>query len=205
MKMTEMGGSALIAALQRSVWEICRLDLSFRRRFGIAGYLVPVCLIVSCFSLLLQHSMIQSEQRYRHPSTLLKPPQKDEGYQSDARVRMAAFEQHLLPHEQIPDVIQALLDLADTEHLAISRGEYKSFVDVEGQFLRYRVTMPVKGNSQAIYRFIKEALHTQGSLALESVQFKRERIQASEMDVRIQWVILARLPDKAIKTTRGFE
>jgi hypothetical protein len=63
--------------------------------------------------------------------------------------------------------------------------------------LRYRMTLPVKGDAQAIHQFMAAALKAHKTLALDAVQFKRERIESGEIEARIQWVLLTRLPEGA--------
>lgn len=85
----------------------------------------------------------------------------------------------------------------------MQRGSYRPQVDVAGGFLRYRMTLPVKGSGPAIQRFMQTALRKQKTLALDSVQFKRARIGSSDIEARIEWLMLTRLPaaDGAIAGT----
>lgn len=111
-----------------------------------------------------------------------------------ARARLRAFDQHLLPHEDLPVAVQALLDLGSAEGLSVLRGSYRLQADSAGGFVRYRMSLPVQGAAPAVQRFMLAALRQQPNLALDSVQFKRARIGATEIEARIQWVLLARLP-----------
>jgi len=56
------------------------------------------------------------------------------------------------------------------------------------------MTLPVQGDAGAIRRFMLAALLAHKTLALESVQFKRDRAATAEVEARIQWVLLTRLP-----------
>lgn len=109
------------------------------------------------------------------------------------RQRLLAFEQTLPPHEDIPQVLGDLLTLAEQQGLLAQRGDYRAQPDVQGGFLRYRMTLPVSGEPAAIRRFVQKALSTQKSLALESVQFKRESTGDGRMEARIQWSLLTHL------------
>ena len=76
----------------------------------------------------------------------------------------------------------------------LAKGDYKSQVDVNGQFFQYSMTFPVQGDAQSIERFILAALAQHKTLALESVQFKRERIESKELEAKIQWTLFTQLP-----------
>lgn len=205
LKISSQGNIKVLAAdLQhKAIWEFIRTAKAFKRKFGWFGYGVLVCVAISLGALVFERKQAGIETKIRSSSKDIKQLQVGiEGTrQPDARLRMLAFQNHLLPHDEIPDVVQSLLKLAEEEKLWISRGEYRPQIDLQGDFLRYRMTLPVKGDAQAIYRFMRAALRTQKALALESVQFKRERIQSQNIDARIQWVVLTRLPSGVGKKT----
>lgn len=113
---------------------------------------------------------------------------------TDAAQELVDFQKQLPLHEDIPVSLRELITLAQTHQLALARGEYKSQADVNGQFFRYDMTFPVQGNAQAIERFVLAALAQHSTLALESVQFKRERIESKEVEAKIQWTLFTQLP-----------
>ncbi|WP_432728910.1 hypothetical protein [Variovorax sp. W6] len=117
---------------------------------------------------------------------------------------MQKFEQMLPAHEDIPEVLERLFELAVEERLALSRGEYRAQNDDVGQFVRYRMTMPIKGNAAAVQRFMERALARNRSLVFESVQFKRDRIQAEQVEAIVQWTLITSLPGQpARESVRG--
>lgn len=111
----------------------------------------------------------------------------------DARSRVADFDARLLARDDLSTVVQDLILLADEEGLVLARAEYRPQADSTGGFLRYRMSMPVKGDAKAVRRFMAAALKKQPMLALESVQFHRDQADAKEVEARIQWSVLARL------------
>lgn len=121
------------------------------------------------------------------------PVVRDEA--SDAQVRLRRFELHLLAHDELPTQVQDLINLAEAEQLSVSRGEYRPQEDAQGRFLRYRMNLPVRGSWKSVHRFIDGALLNHPALGLEGVQFQRSQIDSAEIEARIQWVVLARLPE----------
>jgi hypothetical protein len=100
-------------------------------------------------------------------------------------------------------VIQDLIALADERQLLLVRGDYKPQVDSAGGFLRYRMTLPVKGGMAAIQSFVAAVLQTHPSMAVEAVQFKRDRIASPLVEARIQWLLLTQLPEAAPRQRQG--
>ncbi len=109
------------------------------------------------------------------------------------------FEQVLPAQDDIPDVLERLFELGLEERLLLSRGEYRPQTDEAGQFLRYRMTMPIKGNAPSVQRFMERALAGNRSLVFESVQFRRDRIQAEQVEAIVQWTLITALP--GVRTT----
>lgn len=109
------------------------------------------------------------------------------------------FEQVLPAQDDIPDVLERLFELGLEERLLLSRGEYRPQTDEAGQLVRYRMTMPIKGNAASVQRFMERALAGNRSLVFESVQFRRDRIQAEQVEAIVQWTLITALP--GVRTT----
>lgn len=189
-------GSRIFA---RALWELRRGARACLRRFGVLGLLLPLCAAVVAVSLSVASSQSRMQASARNsasvPSpnpTIGTPTRMEQG-----RTRLQAFYDLLLPHDDIPDAVQEILDLAERQGLVIARGEYKPVVDSAGNFLRYRMTLPIKGESGAINRFVQAALLSEPALVLESIQFKRDRPDAQQIEARLQWALLTQLPQSA--------
>lgn len=111
-----------------------------------------------------------------------------------ARDRLAVFERHLLPHDEIPQAIQDLLRQAEDKGLQVERGDYKPQTEERGQFLRFSMSLPVTGEASSILEFTHSALLAQPSLALEGIRFKREGLAAGTIEARLNWVLFTQLP-----------
>ena len=179
-----LGGSPIGACVQAPPWR--------RRSLGhpVPGDR-PRCLAVEECQVAVADDLLS---RLFEPSTLTAPlmPASADG----SRQRVKLFDQQLLPHADIPTALQDLFNLAEDEQLVIARGDYRPQLDTQGGFLRYRMSLPVKGEARAVLRFLHKALRTQKALALESVQFKREHAGASEVEARLQLALLVQLPPR---------
>jgi len=200
MARLSRGGTGGLS-LRSFVWEMRRVGQVFLRHFGISGLCALLCVLVGMGSGVLAFRAGKQVEQVRamalaaavSPDLEPKRPIPVTG----GREQLQAFEKYLLAHEEIPGVVQSLLALAGKSGLSIVHGDYRPQIDNPGQFMRYRMSMPVKGASQAVLAFIKSALLANPTLALESIQFKRERVDSAELEARIQWVVLTRLPPRA--------
>lgn len=194
--------------LTQAGWEVARYRRTFTRRFGRWGWSMMLCGTIGIGAWVSLLSLENTSRLLQEPlansNKVLSPALTQEPLGSsplaEDRLRLLAFEDHLLDHDDIPVVVQDLLNLAEDQGLSMQRGDYRAYVDPVGGFLRYRMTLPIKGDATSIYRFMRLALQKQRNLALSSVQFKRERIDSSEIEANIHWVILTRLPAGKIKT-----
>ena len=91
-----------------------------------------------------------------------------------------------------PAVIQSLMDIASAEGLNLPRGSYRMQPDTAGRFWRYRMNIPVQGDPLHVQRFVQAALQAHPSLAVESIQFRREDGTPLRIEARIQWVLFLR-------------
>jgi len=172
------------------------------RIFGVWDWsLLGVLVLSGCMLILLNLQQRQAhiwetrlsnaqpapEMRFARP--LAKTPDDD-------RQRLRAFEELLLPHEDIPIAVENLLRAAKEAGLAIRRAEYRAQPDIRGRFLRYRISLPVQGTAENVNQYLYAALLNQENLALESVQLKRENLNSPDLEARIQWSVLTRLPDE---------
>lgn len=181
--------------LHALAWETGRQWRALRRRLGAAGMVTLALLAVAGLSVWVDHRALHDKARAQEALALIahRPAvsQAAPATSGDsARLRLAAFDRQLLTHEDIPQAIGDLLTLAEQEGLAVEKGEYRPQPDAPGGFLRYRMTWPVKGDAAAVRRFILSALRAQPSLALESIQFKRESAAGAAVEARIQWLLL---------------
>lgn len=183
---------------QRVTWSTNRAMRGAVRHLGVLGVALGGILIV--IMMLLIFLVGQSRQISR-----LKVPQNsvvDWKMQEPAGAvtiasELAEFQRDLLSYGDIPNTLRDLIILAQSNNLVLSRGEYQTQFDTRGKFLRFQMVLPVRGEALAVERFILEALAQHKTIALESVQFKREGRSSRELEAKVQWVLLTQLPGDA--------
>ena len=105
---------------------------------------------------------------------------------------VAAFYAYLPAHDSIPDQLKELVEVAGKSGVTLAKAEYKPQSDNNAAFLRYQISLPVKAEYANVQSFIVGALQALPTLTLESVLFKREQIEAGEVEARIQFVLLVK-------------
>lgn len=105
---------------------------------------------------------------------------------------LAAFHAYLPAHDSIPDQLKALLEVAQKSGVTLAKADYKPQADGNTAFLRYQITLPVKAEYAQLQTFIVDALQELPTLTLDSVLFKREQIEAGEIDAHIQFILLVK-------------
>lgn len=175
----------------RAVWEAGRLV----HKLGAVG-LAGVMLVVAALALggyarnmaVRQAEIVNRVEQARH--MLERAPLQPVA--DDPEKKLAAFYAYLLPHDDIPEQVKRLINLSEKENISLLQGEYKAQHEAGAGFLRFRIILPIKGDYVAIQSFLLRALKENKTLALESVAFKRERIEAHGVEARIQFVLLTR-------------
>jgi hypothetical protein len=208
--LTENLQMLLGARAHQVLWEFRRGIRKLTRYMGYLGWLSLFFLVLALLTWLLnRHQLVQvnalqtrlSEHRTSQlQGKLVAKDIKNIDIKNDSKVLgdLKSFEDFLVPHEDIPVVVQDLLRMAEDQKLTVQKGEYRVQRDVTGGFMRYRMSLPVKGAATTIHRYIETALRAQKTLALESVQFKRDRIESIDIEARMQWVVFTRLPVKEL-------
>jgi hypothetical protein len=179
----------------------------------LSGHFFWVILGLFFFNILAwffyQHQLIKyqelqvmtAELQKTHKKGVLQIEELNSKIDSKIDDDLIAFEAYLLPSEEIPNTVKELLELSEALQLKVLKGEYRIQEDISGGFMRYRISYPIRGKASIVHRYIEMALFKHKTLALESVQFKRDQIETIEIEARMHWVIFTRLPLQESITT----
>ena len=88
--------------------------------------------------------------------------------------------------------LDKLYTAAATEELQLDQGEYRLVNDKSGKLLRYQITLPVTGSYLQLRQFIERALVDVPVAALDDISFKRENINATQVQARIKLTLFLR-------------
>jgi len=180
--------------LPRLAWEAARLW----RKLGWPGAIGIACMALSIFAVQQSGELATRQQ---HLTAQLAAAAKQAAL-PQARVSMnadadslAAFHAYLPAHDTIPEQLKELLEVAQKSGVTLAKADYKPQEDGNTAFLRYQISLPVKAEYAQLQAFIIAALQALPTLTLDSVLFKREQIEASEIDARIQFILLVKKPE----------
>ena len=110
----------------------------------------------------------------------------------EGRQALADFYAALPAQDDLPEQLQALIDLADQHGLRLQRGNYRLEPEPAASFARYRMALPLRGEPARVQQFVQAALLAHPSLAIDSLQFKRDADPQGPLDARLQWVLYVR-------------
>jgi DNA primase len=197
-RLTAGAGNAFGDFMARLIWDARQNLAALSRSLDVWSGLMlgALCLVVS-MAVVLEQQQRQAESweaRYRTAQRVKPQVRSPVETPDDGRQRLHKFEQLLLPHPDIPQAVQDMLGAAEDAGLSIRAAEYRVQTEDRGGFMRYRINLPVQGTAEAVNRYIYAALLHQKNLALENVQLKRDNLDSPNLEARIQWVLLTRLP-----------
>ena len=175
----------------RLQWEAQRLW----RTLGWPSALGAACLALAAFAMQQGDALAERQQQLRTQLAMmakqaaLPPAAVTLDAEADS---LAAFHAYLPAHDSIPEQLKALLEVAQKSGVTLAKADYKPQEDGNTAFLRYQITLPVHAEYAQLQTFIVDALQELPTLTLDSVLFKREQIEAGEIDARIQFILLVK-------------
>ncbi|KQV90901.1 hypothetical protein ASD15_02225 [Massilia sp. Root351] len=110
---------------------------------------------------------------------------------------LRAFYAYLPAHAAIPDQLQTLVEIAGKHKVPLARADYKAQSGPHAGFMQYQINLPVKAEYASVQAFMLEAMQAMPALTLDSVAFKRERIDSGDTEARIQFMLLVRKAEGA--------
>jgi len=88
-----------------------------------------------------------------------------------------------------PQWLEKLVALAASRGLSLNDGEYKATRSKVGKLTRYQMTLPVNGEYPQIRKFLTDLPGALPAVALENVQFERQKIGDPNVEAKIKLVL----------------
>lgn len=130
-----------------------------------------------------QAAMRSLQQQIAHSARSMEP-----GPQT-ATEQLAEFYRMFPAAGQAPQWLEKLAALAEQHGLVLEQGEYAAAPDKLDRLLRYQITLPLKGDYLQIRKFLLQLPASLPIVALESVQFQRQKIADPVVEARIRLVL----------------
>jgi hypothetical protein len=162
-------------------------------RLGWPG-IVGISLLVICLTLYLstilplqarmaeaQHIVALAGEQFSKAGT-----HRGEGTPSEQLVKFYKF----FPAEKnSPEWLEKLVVVAEKNGLNLNEGGYQVTRDKAGRLMRFRITLPVHGRYQQIREFLASLSTEIPIMALENVQFERNKIIESAVNAKVKLVL----------------
>ena len=106
--------------------------------------------------------------------------------------QLRAFYGFLPPQAAATEWLQRIYAAAEKEQIILLRGEYGLVLEPETGVTRYRILFPVKGSYSQIRSFVSDALEAVPSLALDDINFERQKISEGIVDAKLRMTLYLR-------------
>ena len=93
------------------------------------------------------------------------------------------------PSDRVADALGRIYAAAYAQSLHIEQGEYRATRDKVGNITHYQIVFPVKGTYPQVRMFVALSLAQLPNLALESVEFDRNKIGEPQIEAKIKFVM----------------
>lgn len=181
-----------MAALSPSlVWARARWQwVRWRRLPGMAGAGLAVSLLLLVGAGLAWQ---QAREQWQRQQALADAGASTVPAMRPARqARRAALQEFyaVLPaQDEIPTLVQSLLDGAEQQGLRAARGNYRLEPEPAAALARLRITLPLRGEPARVQRFVLAAMQAHPTLALDGLQFKRDPEGLALIEAKVQFVL----------------
>lgn len=103
--------------------------------------------------------------------------------------QLAEYYRKFPAEESSPQWLEKLMGLAANNGLSLNDGEYKVTRDNVGKLVRYQMTLRVKGEFPQIRKFLTDLPSVLPVVALETVQFERQKVADAIVEAKIKLVL----------------
>ena len=103
--------------------------------------------------------------------------------------RLAAFYGFFPRPVDLPDMLGKVFAAAKGQGLQLAQGEYRVLKDGSGGLTQYQLTLPVNGTYPQIRKFVDAAMADVATLALDSIQFERQKVGEATVEAKIKFAV----------------
>jgi hypothetical protein len=89
----------------------------------------------------------------------------------------------------LSDIVSKIFEIAGENNVDLQRADYRLVDDAAAKVIRYQIKYPVKGEPLDIHRFALETLNELPHVGLESLSFRRERSDVTQVEAQIGFVV----------------
>ncbi len=173
-----------------------RHHLNFKlQQFGTLGLTGCFFILISTFFFLLIVRPGLIDQKHKSRLIEAQKYQINEMCQSKNGISINEEEKIENFYKKFPDVtlvpekLKEIYQAAQLNGLSLEVGEYSLLHSENDRLSRYRVALPVKGSFPSILAFMDKVLSVQSNDALESVNFKRSKVEDAIVEAKLVFIL----------------
>ena len=181
-----------MAALSPSlVWARTRWQwVRWSRRPGVAGAVLGLGLLLLVGAGLgWQQARDQWQRQQALADAVAAAAPVTRPARQQRRAALREFYAALPAQDEIPTLVQSLLDGAEQQGLRVARGSYRLEPEPAAAMARFRLALPLRGEPSRVQRFVLAALQAHPTLALDGLQFKRDPEGIALIEAKVQFVM----------------
>jgi Tfp pilus assembly protein PilO len=99
------------------------------------------------------------------------------------------FYHHFPAPAKVPDILKGIYEAASKNGLSVDTADYGITATDSDRLARYRAAMPIKGSYKQIMGFMNQVLKDAPNTALESVSFKRDKVDDAVIEAKLVFLI----------------
>jgi len=103
--------------------------------------------------------------------------------------QLSKFHQAFPDSASQPDWLEKIFTVAAAQGVELEQGDYKLSRNIEGRLVRLHISFPVKSDYPQMRRFIARLKAEIPVLALEHIQFERQKVADPALEVKLQLVL----------------
>lgn len=177
-------------------------------RFGIGNLLcgLLLLLVTGLWQFWLPHvrsGQLATETRLKQVERELKLPIKEPPPPEIApnQQNLNDFYDTLGERKYVEEQLKTIFAIAKKQGLVLAQGEYKASFERNGQFYKYQILLPVKGQYGVIRQFCEQVLLAIPFAALDELNFKRDNISNRVLEAKLRFTLYLGQPSSGSAAT----
>ena len=165
-------------------------------QFGIGNLICGLLLltVLGLWQFWLPHvrgQQLATEARLKQVERELKQPVKPAPPPKIAPIEqnLRAFYDTLGEQKYVEQQLKTVFGIAQKQGLVLTQGEYKASFERNGQFYKYQILLPVKGQYSAIRQFCQQVLLAIPFASLDELNFKRDHISNRVLETKLRFTL----------------
>ncbi len=173
-----------------------RLGWSLRRGLRVLGFpgVVAIGLLAVCPAFYFFSSLVPAQERLdqARSNAVILQARMERAAREPVRERrtpteqLAAFYRVFPMSKDTPEWLGKLIAAAESRGLKLDQGEYTATPDRAGKLVRFQMNLPVRGEYPQIRKFLAALPSEVPLVALEQVQFERQKIADPQVEAKIK-------------------